>query len=93
MAKENKGDKKTAKKKDIKVNTMSLKGKNMEIMFSLIGKCVHIVVRQPRHGNKKMIISAFDWMLINKGMFNPDDEKPIENNKGESPKQGDLKKV
>mgnify|MGYP006781309043 FL=1 len=64
-----------AKEKKQKVRTMSLKSKNMEIMFSMINELVHIVVRQPGQQNKKLIISPFDWMQINKGLFNPDEEK------------------
>lgn len=70
MATHSKKPKKDKAKKE-KVNGMSVKSKNVELIFALHGDLVHMTVRQPKQENKKVIISAYDWMLINKSMFNP----------------------
>lgn len=82
------------KQEEEKVNAVTLHSEKVEIIFALKGEAVYITCRKKGQKPDKLVITAHQWMEINKAMFNPENKspedllkKPKTKNKKKTPKQ------
>jgi hypothetical protein len=67
---------KEEKKQDEKVNAVTLSSEKVQLVFALHGEAVYITVKKRGQKPDKLVITAHEWMQINKGMFNPENKEP-----------------
>lgn len=68
---------KKEEKQDEKVNAVTVSSEKLQLIFALKGEAVYITVRKKGQKPDNLVVTAHDWMQINKGMFNPEDKSPV----------------